>query len=88
MICRSGKKHQFVFISASRRKKLRKYFNTVKTESASEDGTNYPQIIIIMESNYIKDAVQGLEHSSVIEPSMCDALCSVPSTTYTQKTKM
>lgn len=73
-------KREFVFTSASRRKKLREYFKTVRTESASEGGTYHPQIIIRTGSNYFKDAVPGQEHSSVVEPlpSVCDACVQSP----------
>lgn len=73
-------KHEFVFTSASRRKKLREYFKTVRTESASEGGTYHPQIIIIMGSNYFKDAVPGQEYSSGVEhlPRVCDACVQSP----------
>lgn len=67
-------KHEFVFSSASRRRKLRKYFKTMRTESASEGGTYHPQIISIMGSNYFEE----VEHL----PSVCDACVqsSVPHT--------
>lgn len=51
-------KCEFVHFSI-REENAQKYLKTVRTESASKDGTYYPQIIILMESNYSRDAVPG-----------------------------
>lgn len=53
-------KHEFVFTSASKRKKLRNYFKTVRTESASEGGSYWPQIIIIMGLIILKTQCTGM----------------------------
>lgn len=62
---------------------LRNILRLCRPESASKDGTYYPQIIIIMGSNYSnsEDAVPGPGQGSEVEHwfSMCESLCSVPS---------